>query len=37
MATVMDSPGLWYSARQPVSVGLPAPMKSLLERIDKEA
>jgi A/G-specific adenine glycosylase len=37
VCAVMDAPdGLWYSARQPVSVGLPAPMKSLLERIDKE-
>jgi A/G-specific adenine glycosylase len=34
---VMDAPGLWYNARQPASVGLPAPMKSLLERIQKES
>jgi A/G-specific adenine glycosylase len=37
-AAVMDAPdSLWYNARQPASVGLPAPMKSLLERIDKES
>ncbi len=36
LAAVMDAPGLWYNARQPASVGLPAPVKSLLERIDKE-
>ncbi|HTV78020.1 MAG TPA: A/G-specific adenine glycosylase [Steroidobacteraceae bacterium] len=35
---VMDAPdSLWYNARQPARVGLPAPMKSLLERIDKES
>lgn len=35
---VMDAPdSLWYNARHPVSVGLPAPMKSLLERLEKEA
>ncbi|MEJ0007044.1 MAG: A/G-specific adenine glycosylase [Steroidobacteraceae bacterium] len=35
LSAVMDAPGsLWYNARQPASVGLPAPMKSLLERID---
>ncbi len=34
---VRDSPdSLWYDARKPASIGLPAPMKSLLERIDKE-
>ena len=38
ISAVMDAPdGLWYNARQPASVGLPAPMKSLLERIDKES
>jgi A/G-specific adenine glycosylase len=38
LSAVMDAPGsLWYNARQPASVGLPAPMKSLLERIDKES
>ncbi len=32
----MDAPGsLWYNARRPASIGLPAPVKSLLERIDK--
>ncbi|HEY4338915.1 MAG TPA: A/G-specific adenine glycosylase [Steroidobacteraceae bacterium] len=37
-SVVMDTPdGLWYNARQPASVGLPAPIKSLLERIDKES
>ena len=37
-AAVMDAPdSLWYNARQPASVGLPAPMKSLLERIEKES
>jgi A/G-specific adenine glycosylase len=37
ISAVMDAPdGLWYNAREPASVGLPAPMKSLLERIDKE-
>jgi A/G-specific adenine glycosylase len=37
-AAVMDAPdSLWYNARQPASVGLPAPMKSLLERLDEEA
>ncbi|HTB65164.1 MAG TPA: A/G-specific adenine glycosylase [Steroidobacteraceae bacterium] len=37
-SAVMDAPGsLWYNAREPASVGLPAPMKSLLERIDKES
>ena len=37
-AAVMDAPdSLWYNARRPASVGLPAPMKSLLERIDKES
>jgi A/G-specific adenine glycosylase len=37
LSGVMDAPdSLWYNARQPASVGLPAPMKSLLERIDKE-
>jgi A/G-specific adenine glycosylase len=37
-AAVMDAPDcLWYNAREPASVGLPAPMKSLLERIDKES
>ena len=34
---VMDAPdSLWYNARQPARIGLPAPVKSLLERIDKE-
>jgi A/G-specific adenine glycosylase len=37
LSGVMDAAGLWYNARQPASVGLPAPMKSLLERLDKEA
>ena len=37
-AAVMDAPdSLWYNARQPASVGLPAPMKSLLERLDEES
>ncbi len=37
-SAVMDAPdSLWYNARQPASIGLPAPMKSLLERIDKES
>ncbi|HEX3837941.1 MAG TPA: A/G-specific adenine glycosylase [Steroidobacteraceae bacterium] len=36
-SAVMDAPdSLWYNAREPASVGLPAPMKSLLERIDEE-
>jgi len=36
--SVMDAPdSLWYNARQPARVGLPAPVKSLLERIDKES
>jgi A/G-specific adenine glycosylase len=35
---VMDAPdSLWYDARQPATIGLPAPIKSLLERINKEA
>jgi A/G-specific adenine glycosylase len=34
---VMDAPDtLWYDARRPASIGLPAPMKTLLDRIDKE-
>jgi A/G-specific adenine glycosylase len=34
---VMDaSDSLWYNARHPASIGLPAPMKTLLERLDKE-
>jgi A/G-specific adenine glycosylase len=38
ISAVMDAPdGLWYNAREPASIGLPAPMKSLLERIDKES
>ncbi len=38
MSSVMDAPdSLWYDARRPASVGLPAPMKKLLERIDKES
>ena len=37
LLAVMDAPGLWYNARQPASVGLPAPMKSLLERLPAEA
>jgi A/G-specific adenine glycosylase len=37
-SAVMDaSDSLWYNARQPASIGLPAPVKSLLERIDKES
>ena len=36
-SAVMEAPeSLWYNARQPASIGLPAPVKSLLERIDKE-
>ena len=38
LSAVMDAPdALWYNARHPASVGLPAPMKSLLERLEKEA
>jgi A/G-specific adenine glycosylase len=38
LSAVMDAPGsLWYNARRPASIGLPAPVKSLLERIDKES
>jgi A/G-specific adenine glycosylase len=38
LSAVMDAPdSLWYNARHPASVGLPAPMKSLLERLEKEA
>jgi len=38
VSSVMDAPdSLWFNARQPASVGLPAPMKSLLERIEKES
>ncbi|HTC43487.1 MAG TPA: A/G-specific adenine glycosylase [Steroidobacteraceae bacterium] len=38
LSAVMDAPdGLWYNARRPARVGLPAPMKSLLERIDEES
>ncbi|HTY94983.1 MAG TPA: A/G-specific adenine glycosylase [Steroidobacteraceae bacterium] len=33
---VMDAPGLWYNTREPERIGLPAPMKSLLERLEKE-
>jgi A/G-specific adenine glycosylase len=33
---VMDAPGLWYNARHPASIGLPAPMKTLLERLEKD-
>jgi A/G-specific adenine glycosylase len=37
-SAVMDAPdSLWYNARQPANIGLPAPVKSLLERIDKES
>jgi A/G-specific adenine glycosylase len=37
LGAVMDAPdSLWYNARQPARIGLPAPVKSLLERIDKE-
>ncbi len=37
-ACVMDAANsLWYDARQPASIGLPAPMKTLLERLNKEA
>ena len=33
----MEAPdSLWYNARRPARIGLPAPVKSLLERIDKE-
>jgi A/G-specific adenine glycosylase len=35
---VMDAAdSLWYNARHPACVGLPAPMKTLLERLDKES
>ena len=38
LSAVRDAPNsLWYNARQPASIGLPAPVKSLLERIDKES
>jgi A/G-specific adenine glycosylase len=38
LSCVMDAPdSLWYNARQPARIGLPAPMKSLLDRIDKES
>jgi A/G-specific adenine glycosylase len=38
IAAVMDAPdSLWYDARRPARIGLPAPMKSLLERIVKES
>jgi len=38
LSGVSDAPGsLWYDARRPATVGLPAPMKKLLERIDKES
>jgi A/G-specific adenine glycosylase len=34
---VRDAPdSLWYDARHPASIGLPAPMKTLLERLAKE-
>ncbi|HEV2704112.1 MAG TPA: A/G-specific adenine glycosylase [Steroidobacteraceae bacterium] len=34
---VMDvSDSLWYNARHPASIGLPAPMKTLLEGLHKE-
>jgi A/G-specific adenine glycosylase len=34
---VMDeADSLWYNARHPASIGLPAPMKTLLERLEKE-
>ena len=37
-SVLRDGPdGLWYNARQPASIGLPAPVKSLLERIDEES
>src|ERR1700722_14762672 len=37
LSTVMEAPdSLWYNARRPARIGLPAPVKSLLERIDKE-
>jgi A/G-specific adenine glycosylase len=38
MPGVMDAAdSLWYNARHPASVGLPAPMKALLERLAKES
>lgn len=34
LSAIMDAPdSLWYDARRPASVGLPAPVKSLLERV----
>ncbi|HEY1898264.1 MAG TPA: A/G-specific adenine glycosylase [Steroidobacteraceae bacterium] len=34
LAAVMDAPdSLWYDARRPATVGLPAPVKRLLERV----
>lgn len=38
LPTVMDAPDtLWYNARRPATIGLPAPMKILLERISEES
>ncbi len=38
LSAVMDAPdSLWYDARRPASIGLPAPVKSLLERIGEES
>jgi A/G-specific adenine glycosylase len=36
LSAVMDQPGLWYNAHQPASVGLPAPVKTLLEQISQQ-
>jgi A/G-specific adenine glycosylase len=37
-SVVRDAPdALWYNPREPARIGLPAPVKSLLERIDKES
>jgi A/G-specific adenine glycosylase len=36
-SAVLDAPGLWYDARRPAAVGLPAPMKTLLQRLEEEA
>jgi A/G-specific adenine glycosylase len=33
-AGIMDAPQtVWYNAREPAAIGLPAPIKTLLERI----
>jgi A/G-specific adenine glycosylase len=38
LPAVMDAPdSLWFDARRPASIGLPAPVKSLLERVEKES